>query len=176
MTPIIRNARSSDVSAIVRIYGEAVRCSVATLDLVEPPSSYWKDKVSSTVFGNQALVIEVNTVVLGYAYSDTFRPRPGYSHTRETSVYLDSTGASKGLGLLIYSELLSRLRADGIHLAVAVVAQPNPASVALHEKLGFELVGTLREVGRKFDRWVDTRWYQLALDGFAGACSLPPTQ
>lgn len=50
-----------------------------------------------------------------------------------------------------------------MHCAVAVVAEPNPASVRLHESLGFELIGTLREVGRKFDRWVDTRWYQLRL-------------
>jgi L-amino acid N-acyltransferase YncA len=69
-----------------------------------------------------------------------------------------------GLGSLIYSQLLSLLRADGVHLAVAVIAQPNPASVALHEKLGFELVGTMREVGRKFDRWVNTSWYQLPLE------------
>jgi phosphinothricin acetyltransferase len=51
-----------------------------------------------------------------------------------------------------------------MHIALAVVAQPNPASVALHERLGFELVGTFGEVGRKFDRWIDTRWYQLRLD------------
>jgi len=56
------------------------------------------------------------------------------------------------------------LRADGMHCAVAVVAEPNPASVALHESLGFALVGTLPEVGRKFDRWVDTRWYHLRLE------------
>ncbi len=78
-------------------------------------------------------------------------------------MYLAPEAVGAGLGGLIYPKLLSLLRTDGMHLAVAVIAQPNPASVALHENLGFELVGTLREVGRKFDRWVDTRWYQLTL-------------
>ncbi len=146
------------------MYGQAVRDSAATLDLVDPPNSYWHDKISSTVAGNHVLVVEDGVDVLGFAYSDAFRPRPGYAQTRETSVYLDSAAIGKGLGFLIYSELLSRLRADGIHLAVAVVTQPNPASVALHEKLGFTVVGTFHEAGRKFDRWVDTRWYELALE------------
>lgn len=101
--------------------------------------------------------------VVGYAYSGEFRSRPAYAQTRETSVYLTADAVGVGVGTRIYSQLLSLLRADGMHLAVAVIAQPNPASVALHEKLGFELVGTLQEVGRKFDKWVDTRWYQLAL-------------
>lgn len=145
------------------IYGDAVLNTVATFDLVNPPDSYWQDKISSTITGNHVLVIEDGAAILGFAYSGAFRSRPAYAHTRETSIYLDPKSGGSGLGKLVYSELLSKLRADGIHLAVAVVAQPNPASVALHEKLGFELVGTLREVGRKFDQWVDTRWYQLAL-------------
>lgn len=149
---------------IARIYGQAVHSSVATLDLVDPPDSYWYDKISSTVSGNHVLVVEDGGVVVGYAYSDSFRPRPGYAHTRETSIYLDPDSVSSGLGELIYTELLSRLRNDGVHRAVAVVALPNPASVALHEKLGFQLVGTFYEVGRKFDKWVDMRWYQLALE------------
>lgn len=148
---------------MARIYGHAVRNTVATFDLVDPPDTYWHDKISSTVSGDHVLVIEDGAAILGFAYSGAFRPRPGYAHTRETSIYLDPHAGGNGLGKLVYSELLSQLRVDGMHLAVAVVAQPNPASVALHEKLGFELVGTLREVGRKFDEWVDTRWYQLAL-------------
>jgi phosphinothricin acetyltransferase len=66
---------------------------------------------------------------------------------------------------MLYEQLLSELVVDQMHVAVAVVAQPNPASVALHERMGFELVGTLHDVGRKFDRWIDTSWYELKLDG-----------
>ncbi len=163
--PLVRPATAADVPVIARIYGAAVRTSVATFDLTDPPKSYWEHKISSSVPGDRMLVVQVGTAVVGYAHSGMFRSRPGYARTRETSVYLAPEAAGAGLGRLVYSQLLSLLRTDGMHLAVAVIAQPNPASVALHEKLGFELVGTLREVGRKFDRWVDTRSYQLRLDG-----------
>jgi L-amino acid N-acyltransferase YncA len=162
--PLVRPAVAADVPAIARIYGTAVRTSVATFDLSDPPNDYWEHKIASTECGDHVLVIEVETDVAGFAYSSAFRPRPAYAKTRETSVYLAPEVVGAGLGGLIYSQLLSLLRTDGVHLAVAVIAQPNPASVALHEKLGFELVGTMREVGRKFDRWVDTRWYQLPLE------------
>jgi L-amino acid N-acyltransferase YncA len=79
-------------------------------------------------------------------------------------VYLAPEAVGHGLGRLVYSHLLSLLRADRMHCAVAVAAEPNPASVALHESLGFELIGILRGVGWKFDRWVDTRWYQFRIE------------
>ncbi len=162
--PLVRPAAAADLPAIARIYGTAVRTSVATFDLTDPPNSYWTHKISSSVSGDHLLVAEDGPDVVGYAYSGAFRSRPAYAQTRETSVYLAPEAVGSGLGTLLYSQLLSLLRTDGIHLVVAVIAQPNSASVALHEKLGFELVGTLREVGRKFDRWIDTRWYQLALE------------
>jgi L-amino acid N-acyltransferase YncA len=102
--------------------------------------------------------------VLGFAYSGWFRPRPAYGRTRETSIYLHRGARGQGLGQALYRDLLDRLRGDGMHLAVAVVAQPNPASVALHEGLGFDVVGTFSEIGEKFGHYVDTRWYQLRLD------------
>jgi phosphinothricin acetyltransferase len=102
--------------------------------------------------------------VLGFAYSGWFRPRPAYGRTRETSIYLHRDARGQGLGRALYGDLLNRLRGDGMHLAVAVIAQPNPASVALHEGLGFDVVGTFSEIGEKFGRYVDTRWYQLRLD------------
>lgn len=100
----------------------------------------------------------------GFANSTAFRPRPAYARTRETSIYLAPQTVGRGLGRLAYAHLLGLLRADRVHSGVAVVAEPNPPSVALHESLGFELVGVLREVGHKFGRWVDTRWYQLRLE------------
>lgn len=163
MPSLIRPAAQGDVQALARIYGYAVRGSVATFDVTDPPLSSWQDKLANVGSGDRVLVVEDAATVVGYAYSTSFRPRAAYALTRETSVYLAPEAVGRGLGRLTYSRLLSMLRSDGMHCAVAVVAQPNPASVALHESLGFELVGTLREVGRKFDRWVDTQWYQLRL-------------
>jgi L-amino acid N-acyltransferase YncA len=161
---VLRPATQGDVPTIAQIYGYAVRESVATFDVTDPPPSYWREKLLSDEPGDHIIVVEDAARVVGYAYSTRFRPRAGYARTRETSVYLAPEAVSRGLGLLAYSHLLGLLRADQMHCAVGVVAEPNPASVALHESLGFELVGTLREVGRKFDRWVDTRWYQLRLE------------
>ena len=159
----------TDVEAIARIYGHAVRTAVATFDTAEPPLGYWQDKVSATGAGNHVVVVEDGGEVVGYAYSTAFRPRAAYSRTRETSIYLAPAAVGRGLGRATYSHLLALLRSDGMHCAVAVVAQPNPPSVALHESLGYELVGTLREVSQKFDRWIDTRWYQLLLEPDATA-------
>ena len=93
-----------------------------------------------------------------------YRPRPAYARTRETSVYLAADARGRGLGRLLYDALLARLRDDGVHTAVALVALPNDASLALHRACGFAQVGVLREVGRKFGRWVDTAWLQLMFD------------
>ena len=94
------------------------------------------------------------------AYAVTYRARPAYDATRETSVYLAPSARGRGLGRALYDELLRRVDADGIHVCLAVIAQPNAASEALHAAVGFRHVGTLHEVGRKFDRWVDTAVWQ----------------
>lgn len=160
----LRPAIVPDVISIAAIYGHAVRESVATFDLQDPPTDYWWTKVTSTAPGDHVVVVEEDGSVVGFAYSTAFRPRPAYARTRETSIYLLPESVGRGLGRLTYAHLLSLLRTDRMHSAVAVVAQPNPASNALHESFGYRLIGTLREVGRKFDRWVDTRWYQILLE------------
>ncbi len=156
----VRAATIDDVDSISLLYGHAVHTSIATFDTVDPPASHWIGKLSR----DHVLVIEESGTVVGFAYSGHFRRRPAYERTRETSIYLAPEVVGQGYGTLLYAELLRRLREDGIHTVLAVVALPNPASVALHEQMGFEAVGTLREVGHKFDQWIDTRWYQLKLD------------
>ena len=152
MPPAVRPATPADVPTIATSDGRAVHAGVATFDTTDPPDSYWRDKLASTAPGDHTVVIEDAGEVVGYAYSSAFRPRPAYARTRETSIYLAPAAVGRGLGRLTHSHLLALLRADGVHSAVAVVAPPNPASTALHGSLGLELVGTLREVGRKFDR------------------------
>ncbi|WP_446665008.1 N-acetyltransferase family protein [Flexivirga sp. B27] len=163
MSATVRHATPDDLPAIRAIYGREVRETVATFDFEDPPESYWRHKLDSTAAGDHVLVVEDAGDILGYTYSSSFRPRPAYERTRETSIYLRPDATGRGLGRWAYTHLLELLRSDGMHIAIAVVAEPNPASCALHESLGFRLVGTLHEVGRKFDRWIDTRWYQLEL-------------
>jgi phosphinothricin acetyltransferase len=160
---VLRTATAADLPAIAEIYNDAVRTSVATFDLEPQPSELFADRVASTRPGDHVVVAEVDGRVVGMAYAATYRPRPAYAGTRETSVYLADDARGRGLGRALYGELLRRVDADGIHVCLAVIAEPNAASEALHRALGFERVGTLREVGRKFDRWVDTTWWQRLL-------------
>jgi len=170
----VRPAETSDLVAIAAIYAHSVHTSTATFDDQEPPLSVWQAKLDSTAIGDHFLVAHGpltpdlgagnDDTVLGYAYSTAFRSRPAYNRTRETSVYVAPQAQGRGLGGLLYGELISLLRRDEIHLAVAVVTQPNPASDAIHRKLGFTNAGTLEEVGFKFGAWVSTTTYQLRLD------------
>jgi len=180
---VIRPATSADLASVAAIYARSVLTSTATFDTEEPPMSVWQAKLDSTAPGDHFLVAcQVAEHVpgaqdpgshpsvagdderlLGYAYSGEFRSRPAYRHTRETSVYLEPDAMGSGLGTRLYRALLDLLRADGMHLVVAVVTQPNPASKALHLKLGFTEAGTLDEVGHKFGAYLSTTTYQLRL-------------
>jgi len=185
-------ARSSDLPAVAAIYAHAVHTSTATFDLEAPPLSHWQAKLDSPAVGDHFLVAHGPVAhslvshrsaghglvadglaagdvpgeeeqVLGYAYSGAFRSRPAYNKTRETSVYVAPGAMGNGLGARLYGDLLTLLRQDGVHLAVAVVTQPNPASNALHRKMGFTEVGTLDEVGFKFGTYLSTTSFQLRL-------------
>jgi L-amino acid N-acyltransferase YncA len=158
-----REATEQDLAVIKAIYDHQVRHGIATFDLVPPPVETWAERLASTRPGDHLLVAEREGEVLGYAYSSTYRPRPAYDRTRETSVYLAPESAGRGLGRALYDDLLARLRADGMHVALGVVALPNPASEALHRACGFQRVGVLPEVGNKFDRWIDTAVWALRL-------------
>ena len=159
----VRDATEADLPAVAAIYDEQVATALSTFDLEPVPLSYWEAKLASTEVGDHLLVADVDGVVRGYAYSSTYRPRPAYRRTREASVYLDPEARGQGLGRQLYDALLALLRDDGVHTVLAVIALPNDASVALHRACGFEQVGVLPEVGRKFDRWVDTAFYALVL-------------
>ncbi len=157
----LRDATAADLPAMAAIYDEQVRTSVATFDTAPRGTAYLGEKLAAAGGADVVLVAVLAGEVLGYAFSGPFRPRPAYDGTKEVSVYLAADSRGLGLGRSLYAALLARLDAlPLVHTQVAVIALPNAASVALHRSFGFEEVGVLREVGRKFDRWVDTAWYQ----------------
>ena len=106
---------------------------------------------------------DVDGAVAGYAYAGRWRTREGYRHSVETSIYLSPDATGRGLGATLYARLLERLRALDVHAVIGGIALPNPASEALHERLGFEQVARFREVGRKFGEWIDVAYWQLRL-------------
>lgn len=158
----IRRALPADLPAVAEIYGREAREGHATFDHERRPIEFWEARLH--VGDDRILVAEHEGEVIGYASAAPYRPKPGYRHTRETGVYVLPGRQGLGTGRALYDALLALLADDGVHLVVAAVALPNEASLALHRACGFEVVGTMREVGRKLDRWIDVTWLQKVLD------------
>jgi len=100
---------------------------------------------------------------VGYAYAGLFRSRPAYEWTVEVTVYVHPAHRRKGVARTLYTSLLEGLRVQGYRTALAVIALPNPASVTLHERLGFRPIGVFHNVGYKLDAWHDVGWWELEL-------------
>ncbi|MFX4271672.1 N-acetyltransferase family protein [Propionibacteriaceae bacterium Y1685] len=159
-----RNAEERDLAAIVSIYNYAVENSHATFDLEPPDLDYWRARLDGNHPGDHLLVaVDGDDDVVGYAYSWSYRPRPAYDLTRETSIYIDRRFRGHGIGRVLYPALLETMAASGVHTAVALIAMPNPASEKLHLNCGFTKVGQMKEVGYKFNEWIDVAWYQRML-------------
>jgi phosphinothricin acetyltransferase len=161
----IRAATEEDLPEVSAIYDHHAISSVSTFDDESPGPERWLSKVGEDrVEGEHLLVVVADDgEVRGYAESSVFRAKPAYAYTREVSVYLGLDARQQGYGRKLYDELLGLLRADDIHVALAVIALPNAASEGLHRACGFTRVGVVEEVGWKFGAWVDTAWWQLKL-------------
>jgi phosphinothricin acetyltransferase len=163
---VVRPARLDDLPALTAIYNHYVRTSAATFDVQEftvERRRWWFDDHADT--GPHRLVVAVDDadMVLGYATSSLFRSKPAYVTSVETSVYCHPEATGRGLGTLLYRRLFEELTGADLHRAYAGVALPNDASEALHRRVGFHEVGTYAEVGRKFGRYWDVRWFERAL-------------
>ncbi|MDX6368362.1 MAG: hypothetical protein QOK30_3438 [Nocardioidaceae bacterium] len=163
--PRVRPAVAADLDGVGEIYADLVLTSHVSFELVPPTLQTWLDRLQALDGRDAFLVAEIDEasgpMVAGFAYSAPFRPKPAYAGSRETTIHLAGHARGRGIGAVLYGELLARLAAAGNRLAVAVVAEPNPASTRLHQRLGFERAGTLPEVGEKLDRlWSTTYWYR----------------
>ena len=152
-----RAAVAGDAAAITAIYAHYVEHSVATFDTVPPSVQHWTDRIESSVAADVPfLVAETAGGVCGFAYLSAFRPKRAYRHTFEDTVYLAPDATGLGRGRLLLAELIARAGALGARQLVAVISTGEDGpSARLHRTLGFETAGRLREVGHKFDRWVD---------------------
>jgi L-amino acid N-acyltransferase YncA len=160
---VVRDARLDDLAAIVRIYNEVIETSVATFDL-EPftleERRSWFEKFGAE---HPLIVAEVAGQVAGFAYYLPYRDKPGYSRTKETTIYIDRQSRAAGVGSALYTELIERARRAGVHVLIAGLGGENKPSEALHRKFGFEFAGRMREVGFKFGEWIDVYFYQKTL-------------
>jgi L-amino acid N-acyltransferase len=148
-------ASLDDAEPIRAIYNVEVETSTVTFDLVPRTLADQRAWIAAREGAHRVLVVEEAGEVVGFGSLSPYKDRPAYSTSVEDSVYIHSDHQGKGLGRLVLAELVDAARASGFHAVFARVVGGHEASIALHAGQGFELVGTEREVGRKFNRWLD---------------------
>ncbi|MDQ0950426.1 phosphinothricin acetyltransferase [Streptomyces phaeochromogenes] len=163
----VRPGVESDLDALTDIYNHYVRETPITFDTATfTPVERRPWLLSHPEDGPHRLMVATagdSQEILGYATSSAFRPKPAYETSVEVTIYLAPDAGGRGVGTLLYKALFAALADEDLHRAYAGIAQPNEASVRLHERFGFRYVGTYREVGRKFGRYWDVAWYEKEL-------------
>lgn len=163
----IRAVRDDDFQGIARIYNYYVHHTIVTFDEEPVTAPYMQHRAEAILRNYPYLVLEdAEGALVGYAYGSTFRVKPAYRFTTETTIYFESTATGKGYGTALYAALLIALRGKGYKTALGVLGLPNEASVRLHEKLGFVKTGHIKNAGWKFGQWVDTGYWYLDLESF----------
>ena len=172
-TPQLRDCREGDLEAVHAIYAREVLEGTASFEL-EPPdlaelTARWRAIRSARL---PYVVAEQDGRVAGYAYAVPYRARPAYRYTVENSVYIAPWARRQGIGRILLDRVIAAATDRGMRQMVAIIGDSaNVASIAVHERAGFRVVGVLENVGWKFGRWLDTVIMQRTLG--AGAASLP---
>jgi phosphinothricin acetyltransferase len=169
---LVRPAVPDDLPALTAIYNHYIVHTTITFDLhpYEPDARRgWFDDHAAT--GRHRLLVAAagDGVPVGYATSSRWRPKAAYDTTVESSVYCHPDAVGRGIGTQLYTALFAALAAEDVHRVVAGIAQPNAASVALHQRFGFRQVGVFESVGFKFGRYWDVAWFQRSMRSVAGA-------
>jgi phosphinothricin acetyltransferase len=163
VTPFIRSATEIDAAALLAIYRPYVERTAVSFETAVPTVEEFAGRITTAVAGWAWLVAEAEGECVGYAYAAPHRKRPAYRWSVETSVYVRDDYQRRGIARALYAELFKVLIGKGFCNALAAVTLPNPASVALHQSVGFLPIGVFKAVGRKFGVWHDVAWYQRAL-------------
>jgi L-amino acid N-acyltransferase YncA len=157
---VIRPVQQSDAAAIARIYQHYVTHTTISFETEPPSADDIAARIQKVMTRHNWLVDESEGALLGYAYTSTFRERPAYQFTVESTIYLDRAAIGRGIGRRLYQALLDDAATKGYREALGVIALPNELSVKLHEKSGFVKVAHLEKIGHKFDRWMDVSVWQ----------------
>lgn len=159
----VRPATLDDAEAIASIYNHYITHTIVTFEELPVAAADMRSRIAAVLERLPWLVLEHGGGIAGYAYASPWKARIGYRSAVESSIYLEPAQAGRGLGFVLYRDLLADLRARNIHCVIAGAALPNPASAALHQKLGFRQVAHFRENGFKFGRWIDVAYWQRLL-------------
>jgi L-amino acid N-acyltransferase YncA len=158
----IRLATTADGAGVTEVYAPFVRNTAITFEDIVPPADGMSQRIATTLPWHPWIVADDETIV-GYAYATRHRSRAAYKWSVETSIYLSPVAQDRGVGTRLYRALLTLLVAQGYCQAFAGMTLPNEASKRLHARLGFEPVGTFRNIGFKFGAWHDVAWWQRPL-------------
>jgi phosphinothricin acetyltransferase len=160
----IRRAELSDVDAITEIYNEAILTTTATFDLDPKTREDRLQWLEDHDDRHPVLVAEMDGQVVGWACLARWKPRAAYNDTAETSFYVKEEHRGNGIGRRLKQELIEQARHLGFHTLIAGVAQGSDASLHLNRSCGFEVVGTFKQVGRKFGKLLDVTYLQKLLN------------
>jgi len=163
---IIRPATLADIPAITAIYGHSVASETASFEFDPPPEAEMARRMAAfREAGFPYLICQsADGKVLGYAYASSWRPRVGYNHTIEDSLYVAPDAQRQGVGRTLLRALIAETEALGFRQMIAVIGDSrHAASIALHRNEGFEIVGRLPTLGHKFGLWLDSVLMQRTL-------------
>ena len=162
---IIRKVKQSDSFEIAQIYNHYIKNTVITFEEQEVSQGDISNRIENVLSESLPwIVAEIDKNIVGYAYATKWKVRSAYRFSVESTVYINQNFIGNGIGSLLYKELLLQLKNSGIHAVIGGIALPNPSSIALHEKFGFEKVAQFKEVGIKFNKWIDVGYWQLQLN------------
>lgn len=162
--PAIRDARLDDAARLAEIYNHYVSETIVTFETEPVTDGHMAARITEA--GGERLpwlVADAVGTVSGFAFASKWKGRCAYRYAVESTIYVSAADRSRGIGMPLYAALIEHLRDAGMHAVIAGISLPNDASVRLHEKLGFEKIGHFREVGRKFDSWIDVGYWELLL-------------
>ena len=161
---MIRPATVADAAAIADIYNHYVLHTIVTFEEEAVSPQERVGRIRDTLEAGLPWLVWVEEgEILGYTHASKWKSRCAYRYAVESTVYLDKAATGRGLGTTLYTALLAGLKQQDYHSVIGGVALPNEASVALHEKLGFKKVAQFKEVGWKFQKWIDVGYWELIL-------------
>ena len=160
MAAHIRFAGPTDAAGILAIYGPYCESTSVSFEVVAPTIEQIQERISRITADYPWLVGEIDGQIAGYVYASRHHERAAYRWSVDVAVYVALGRQRRGVGRILYETLFSILRKQGHFKAFAGITLPNPASVGLHESLGFRPAAIYRGVGHKFGRWLDVGWWQ----------------
>jgi L-amino acid N-acyltransferase YncA len=160
---MIRPATRGDAEAICNIYNFYVLNTSITFEEHPVNVEDMTNRIDAVQVKLPWLVFENDGTVKGFSFATEWKGRSAYRYTAESTIYLSQSCAGKGIGFTLYDALLTDLRQRALHSVIGGIALPNQASIALHERLGFQKVAHFNEVGFKFGTWIDVAYWQKSL-------------